>query len=89
MRSTYYGHELSIDASCLRSNGRNRLKSLSAADNEYSLPVVRLFDSILTDAVKREASDIHFEPRPIFLSIVIASRHAAPVRALPNPTGRP
>ena len=39
------------------------------AGDEYSQPVVRLIDALLTDAVKREASDIHFEPESGFLRI--------------------
>jgi len=66
----YYGHELSIDGILHEiETGEIDWKSLSAADHEYSQPVVRLIDSILTDAVKREASDIHFEPEANFLRI--------------------
>jgi len=66
----YYGHELSIDGILHEiETGEIDWKSLSATDNEYSQPVVRLIDSILTDAVKREASDIHFEPEANFLRI--------------------
>jgi general secretion pathway protein E/type IV pilus assembly protein PilB len=42
---------------------------MQSTSGEYSQPVVRLIDSILTDAVKREASDIHFEPESGFLRI--------------------
>ena len=66
----YYGHELSIDGILHEiETGEIDWKSLSATDDEYSQPVVRLIDSILTDAVKREASDIHFEPEANFLRI--------------------
>jgi general secretion pathway protein E/type IV pilus assembly protein PilB len=66
----YYGHELSIDGILHEiETGEIDWQSLSATDNEYSQPVVRLIDSILTDAVKREASDIHFEPEANFLRI--------------------
>jgi general secretion pathway protein E/type IV pilus assembly protein PilB len=66
----YYGHELSIDGILHEiETGEIDWKSLSASDDEYSQPVVRLIDSILTDAVKREASDIHFEPEANFLRI--------------------
>jgi general secretion pathway protein E/type IV pilus assembly protein PilB len=34
-----------------------------------SQPVVRLVDALLTDAVKRDASDVHFEPEASFLRI--------------------
>jgi general secretion pathway protein E/type IV pilus assembly protein PilB len=66
----YYGYELSIDGILHEiETGEIDWKSLSASDDEYSQPVVRLIDSILTDAVKKEASDIHFEPEANFLRI--------------------
>jgi general secretion pathway protein E/type IV pilus assembly protein PilB len=66
----YYGHELSIDGILHEiETGEIDWQSLSASDDEYSQPVVRLIDAILTDAVKREASDIHFEPEATFLRI--------------------
>jgi len=65
-----YGHELSIDGILHEiETGEIDWKSLTTTDNEYSQPVVRLIDSILTDAVKREVSDIHFEPEANFLRI--------------------
>jgi len=66
----YYGHELSIDGILHEiETGEIDWQSLSTTDDEYSQPVVRLIDSILTDAVKREASDIHFEPAANFLPL--------------------
>jgi general secretion pathway protein E/type IV pilus assembly protein PilB len=66
----YYGHELSIDGILHEiETGEIDWKSLSATDDEYSQPVVRLIDAILTDAVKRDVSDIHFEPEANFLRI--------------------
>jgi general secretion pathway protein E/type IV pilus assembly protein PilB len=66
----YYGHELSIDGILHEiETGEIDWKSLAAIDDEYSQPVVRLIDSILTDAVKRDVSDIHFEPEANFLRI--------------------
>ncbi len=66
----YYGHELSIDGILKEiETGEIDWHSLQTQGNEYSQPVVRLVDAILTDAVKREASDIHFEPESSFLRI--------------------
>ncbi|HEY6898217.1 MAG TPA: ATPase, T2SS/T4P/T4SS family [Rhodocyclaceae bacterium] len=66
----YYGHELSIDGILHEiETGEVDYRSLSASLDEYSQPVVRLVDALLTDAVKREASDIHFEPEANFLRI--------------------
>ncbi|MDR0441645.1 MAG: Flp pilus assembly complex ATPase component TadA [Candidatus Accumulibacter sp.] len=65
-----YGYELSIDGILHEiETGEIDFRGLQAASDEYSQPVVRLVDSILTDAVKREASDIHFEPENGFLRI--------------------
>ncbi|MDR2000393.1 MAG: Flp pilus assembly complex ATPase component TadA [Zoogloeaceae bacterium] len=66
----HYGHELSIDGILHEiETGEIDYRSLAGAMNEYSQPVVRLVDALLTDAVKRAASDIHFEPEASFLRI--------------------
>ena len=66
----YYGHELSIDGILHEiETGEIDWRSLSATSDEYSQPVVRLIDAVLTDAVKRDASDVHFEPEQNFLRI--------------------
>ena len=64
----FYGFELSVDG-ILREieTGEIDYQSLDAASNEYSQPVVRLVNALLADAVKRSASDIHFEPEEGFL----------------------
>lgn len=65
----YYGYELSIDG-ILREleTGKIDIGQLSAT-REYSQPMVRLVDSILTDAVKKGASDVHFEPEENYIRI--------------------
>ncbi|MBU3990694.1 MAG: GspE/PulE family protein, partial [Gammaproteobacteria bacterium] len=66
----HYGHELSIDGILNEiETGEIDFHSLSVTSDEYSQPVVRLVDALLTDAVKRDASDIHFEPEASFLRI--------------------
>lgn len=66
----YYGHELSIDGILHEiETGEIDYRSLSSSMDEYSQPVVRLVDALLTDAVKRDASDVHFEPEASFLRI--------------------
>ncbi len=66
----YYGHELSIDGILHEiETGEIDYRSLSASLDEYSQPVVRLVDALLTDAVKHDASDVHFEPEASFLRI--------------------
>jgi general secretion pathway protein E/type IV pilus assembly protein PilB len=67
----YYGHELSIDGILHEiETGEIDYRSLTAMNgDEFSQPVVRLIDALLTDAVKRDASDIHFEPEQNFLRI--------------------
>lgn len=65
----YYGYELSIDG-ILREleTGQIDINRISEA-REYSQPMVRLVDSILTDAVKKNASDVHFEPEENYIRI--------------------
>ena len=65
----YYGYELSIDG-IIRELETGHVDTYSHSDeDEYSQPMVRLVDSILTDAVKKSASDIHFEPEEYFIRI--------------------
>ncbi len=64
----FYGFELSVDGILHEiETGEIDYQSLDAASDEYSQPVVRLVNALLTDAVKRGASDIHFEPEEGFL----------------------
>ena len=66
----YYGHELSIDGILHEiETGEIDWQSLQGTGDEYSQPVVRLIDAIMADAVKRDASDVHFEPEAGFLRI--------------------
>ena len=66
----YYGHALSIDGILNEiETGEVDYRALAASSDEYSQPVVRLINALLTDAVKRDASDIHFEPEQNFLRI--------------------
>ncbi len=66
----YYGHELSIDGILNEiETGEVDYRALAVSTDEYSQPVVRLINALMTDAVKREASDIHFEPEQNFLRI--------------------
>ena len=65
-----YGYELSIDGILHEiETGEIDFRGLQSSSDEYSQPVVRLIDSILTDAVKRDSSDFHFEPEASFLRI--------------------
>ncbi len=66
----FYGYELSVDGILHEiETGEIDYRSLDATEDEYSQPLVRLVDAILADAVKREASDIHFEPEDGFLRL--------------------
>ena len=66
----FYGYELSIDG-ILREieTGEADYTNYQGDIEEYSQPLVRLVDVMLADAVKRGASDIHFEPEESFLRI--------------------
>ncbi|MBT7950087.1 MAG: type II/IV secretion system protein [Gammaproteobacteria bacterium] len=64
----FYGFELSVDGILNEiETGEIDYQSLDAETDEYSQPVVRLVNALLSDAVKRGASDIHFEPEEGFL----------------------
>ena len=66
----YYGFELSIDGILHEIEpGEMEYKTLQTGVNEFSQPVVRLVDALLTEAVQHGASDIHFEPESTFLRI--------------------
>jgi len=66
----FYGFELSVDGILEEiETGEIDYQSLQAAEGEYTQPVVRLVGALLVDAVKRGASDIHFEPESAFLRI--------------------
>lgn len=67
----FYGYELSVDG-ILREieTGEIDYQSLQLAGvDEYTQPIVRLVGALLVDAVKRGASDIHFEPEYAFLRV--------------------
>ncbi len=66
----FYGYELSVNGILKEiETGVVDHSELEAQGGEYSQPLVRLVDAILADAVKRDASDIHFEPELGFLRL--------------------
>ena len=66
----FYGHELMVDGILKEiETGEIDYRSLQAGDDEYTHPMVRLVNALLIDAVKRGASDIHFEPEYAFLRV--------------------
>jgi general secretion pathway protein E/type IV pilus assembly protein PilB len=66
----FYGYELSVDGILHEiETGEIDYDSLPAGGDEYTQPIVRLVNSLLVDAVKRGASDIHFEPEYAFMRI--------------------
>ena len=66
----FYGHELSVDGILQEiATGEIDYGSLQAGGAEYTQPMVRLVNALLVDAVKRGASDIHFEPEYAFVRI--------------------
>nr|VFK58130.1 MAG: type IV pilus assembly protein PilB [Candidatus Kentron sp. TUN]VFK59888.1 MAG: type IV pilus assembly protein PilB [Candidatus Kentron sp. TUN]VFK68812.1 MAG: type IV pilus assembly protein PilB [Candidatus Kentron sp. TUN] len=66
----FYGYALSMDG-ILREleTGELDYRNLDATSDEYSQPIVRLVNALLSDAVKRGASDVHFEPEQEFLRV--------------------
>jgi len=66
----FYGHELSIEGILGElETGRIDAASVVASQGSYTHPIVRLADALLSDAVRRGASDIHFEPEESFLRV--------------------
>jgi len=66
----FYGYEMSVDGILKEvETGIIDYDSFDDSADEYSQPIVRLVDALLSDAVKREASDIHFEPEASFLRL--------------------
>jgi type II secretory ATPase GspE/PulE/Tfp pilus assembly ATPase PilB-like protein len=66
----FYGYEMSVDGILKEvETGVIDYDSFDDSANEYSQPIVRLVDALLADAVKRDASDIHFEPEASFLRL--------------------
>jgi type II secretory ATPase GspE/PulE/Tfp pilus assembly ATPase PilB-like protein len=67
----YYDYEMSIEGILKEiegSSGKN-INDETQLRGDYKSPMVRLVDAILTDAVHRGASDLHFEPENLFLRI--------------------
>ena len=66
----FYGYELSVDGILKEiETGEIDYDSLQAGGDEYTQPMVRLVNALLIDAVKRGASDIHFEPEYAFMRV--------------------
>src|SRR5215831_10385941 len=66
----FYGYELSVDGILKEiETGEIDYESLQVGGDEYTQPMVRLVNALLVDAVKRGASDIHFEPEYAFVRI--------------------
>jgi type IV pilus assembly protein PilB len=66
----YYGYETSIGGILKEiETGISANNQLSGEVSGYVNPTVRLVDAILVDAIKRSASDIHFEPEGNFVRL--------------------
>jgi general secretion pathway protein E/type IV pilus assembly protein PilB len=67
----YYGYEMSIEGILkeIESGGNSKTFDETQLKGDYKSPMVRLVDAILTDAVHRGASDLHFEPEALFLRV--------------------
>ena len=64
----YYGYEMSIDG-ILKELDDHKGELLDGTDSSYVSPTVRFVDAILLDSIKKQASDIHFEPEQDFVRI--------------------
>jgi type IV pilus assembly protein PilB len=65
----YYGYEMSIEGILKEIEGGAAITEESQLKGDYKSPMVRLVDALLTDALHRGASDLHFEPENLFLRI--------------------
>ncbi|MBF0425805.1 MAG: type II/IV secretion system protein, partial [Magnetococcales bacterium] len=65
-----YGFDLSLDGILHEiDSGEVDLESLPADATQFSHPMVRLVNALLTDAIKHEASDLHVSPMAGFVRI--------------------
>jgi len=70
MISQYYQYEISIDGILKEiETGIREKNQLDGRQDGYVNPTVRLVNALLIDAIKQEASDIHFEPEGTFLRL--------------------
>ena len=67
----YYEYEMSIDGILreIETGIREKTSHLDGKQEGYVNPTVRLVNSLLIDAIKTGASDIHFEPEGAFLRL--------------------
>ncbi len=65
----FYGFDLSIDGILHELENLGKIDADELNRGESKHPMIRLVDSLLLDAVKKEASDIHFEPEERYLRI--------------------
>jgi type II secretory ATPase GspE/PulE/Tfp pilus assembly ATPase PilB-like protein len=66
----FYGFGISLDSILQEiETGNSDFSDYRGDDAAYSHPMVRLVDAMLSDAVKKDSSDIHFEPEEGFLRI--------------------
>lgn len=66
----FYGFGFSLDGILQEiETGNSDFSDYRGDDAAYSHPMVRLVDAMLSDAVKKDSSDIHFEPEQGFLRI--------------------
>jgi len=67
----YYDYEMSIEGILkeIEGVGAKKINEEDQLKGDYKSPMVRLVDAILTDAVHRGASDLHFEPENLFLRV--------------------
>lgn len=67
----YHSYEMSIEGILkeIENADPDLINDETELKGDYKSPMVRLVDAVLTDAVHRSASDLHFEPENSFLRI--------------------
>ncbi|MBL0319222.1 MAG: type II/IV secretion system protein [Alphaproteobacteria bacterium] len=71
MIDIYYAYEMSIGGILkeIETGISDESITLSGEGEGYTNPTIRLVDALLIDAVKKQASDLHFEPEENFLRL--------------------
>jgi type IV pilus assembly protein PilB len=71
MIDNYYDYDMSIEGILkeIEEGIAENVAKISGEVEGYTNPTVRLVDSLLADAIRRGASDIHFEPEGAFLRL--------------------
>ncbi|HAU29213.1 MAG TPA: secretion system protein E [Rhodospirillaceae bacterium] len=66
---TYYGYEMSIDGLLREIEKGDAASAVMTGEEGFVNPTVRLVNALILDAIKTNASDLHFEPDAMFVRL--------------------